>query len=317
VELSEKKLARISWKWGRGQYFDYSPYLKLRAIEQLIVAYKSVGDFEKAKDLTEKGLEFLKEVSVGDSRYKLELYLELGREFTRRREFDRAVDAFSRSLSELGERPAWRAGGKRLENARTIYIGNQVELGNAYFQSGKSREALKQYQAALDSIREWTLDYAYEADLYAGMGEVYLQEKKFSQALGYFQKALTLAESEQQSAAISSASRRIGDALRQTNRVVVAVPYYEKAIQQIESARSLLKSEEYRQSFFEGGLEVYVSLIGVLTESGKAEEAFGYSERARSRAFLDLVGNKTQLSRAKSKLSDEERSLQERCLRSR
>ena len=44
----------------------------------------------------------------------------------------------------------------------------------------------------------------------------------------------------------------------------------------------------------------------------ETEEAFNYSERARSRAFLDVLGTKVQLARVKSGLLDEERALQER-----
>ena len=53
-------------------------------------------------------------------------------------------------------------------------------------------------------------------------------------------------------------------------------------------------------------------MIESLSESGKPDEAFGFSERARSRAFLDLLGSKAQLSRVKGGLLEEERTLQER-----
>ena len=37
-------------------------------------------------------------------------------------------------------------------------------------------------------------------------------------------------------------------------------------------------------------------MIDVLAESGRADEAFNFAERARSRALLDLIGSKAQLS---------------------
>ena len=53
-------------------------------------------------------------------------------------------------------------------------------------------------------------------------------------------------------------------------------------------------------------------MMRALLSAGKQEEAFNYSERARSRGFLDVLGSKVQLSRAKSGLLEEERALQER-----
>ena len=53
-------------------------------------------------------------------------------------------------------------------------------------------------------------------------------------------------------------------------------------------------------------------MIQDLLASGRTEEAFNYSERARSRAFLDVLGTKVQLANVKSSLLHEEMALQER-----
>jgi CHAT domain-containing protein len=127
-----------------------------------------------------------------------------------------------------------------------------------------------------------------------------------------FQKALSIAERQQIPAEISSASRNIGDVLWQSGKLDEAITHYQRAIQQIESVRSVLQVEEFRQSYFEGQLRAYVRIMDAFLSAGKAEEAFEYSERARSRAFLDVLGSKAQLSRAKGGLLEEERTLQER-----
>lgn len=96
-----------------------------------------------------------------------------------------------------------------------------------------------------------------------------------------------------------------------TGRRSEAVPYYQTAIQQTEATRSLLQSQEYRQSFFGGVLGDYTNMIGVLLETGKTQDAFNYSERARSRTFLDVLGSKVQLARSGTML-EHERALQAR-----
>jgi tetratricopeptide (TPR) repeat protein len=111
---------------------------------------------------------------------------------------------------------------------------------------------------------------------------------------------------------IAAAARvGIGDVLRATGRSAEAVLYYQAAIQRTESTRSQLQSQEFRESFFEGGLVAYASMIDALLSIANFDGAFNYSERARSRSFLDILGNKVQLARSGT-LMEQERALQAR-----
>ena len=296
-----------------------SAALQIYALHLLIDAYRSVGNFEKVRDLLEKGFLIVKEIPPDTSTriaHEGNLYLRLGWDLMRRREYEKAIDAFSQSVY-LYESYLVRLYGSRtqnqtlIENARTSFILRLTALANAYRQAGNLQQALEHYHGAMNSIKDWELKYAYEPSLYRNLGEIYYQQKNFPQALENFRKALAVAENQQERGEISWTNTRIGDVLRQTGEPVKAIPYYQKAIQQIESTRSLLESEDYRQSYFEGGLSAYVSMIQVLLAAGKQEEAFNYNERARSRVFLDVLGSKVQLSRIRSGLLEEERVLQE------
>jgi CHAT domain-containing protein len=297
--------------------------LQANAISMLVEAYRSLREFAKARTLIEQGLKFAQEIpnKLQSSTFTGVFYVLLGQDLMRLREYDRAINAFSRavalresnlselSLFDLRSRPPRIQ--TLIENQRIGLINRLTHLGGAYRLAGKFPQALEQYQRAFDSIKAWGIKYPLEGDLHFEMGELYLQQKNFVQALETFQKAATLAEGQQRPDAIASASTRMGDVARQTGKPSDAVPHYQKAIQQIESTRSLLQSEEFRQSYFEGGLGAYVNLIGVLLESGKPEEAFNYSERSRSRVFLDVLGRKVQLTKIKGGLLEEERALQE------
>jgi len=151
-----------------------------------------------------------------------------------------------------------------------------------------------------------------EYNLYIGVGRIHFRQRNNPSALKNYKRALVLAETQNVPKAISKASYRIGNILRRTGKPAEAIPYYEKAIQHIESTRSLLESEEYRRSYFGGQIRAYEGIIRTLRKLGNGEEAFNYNERARSRAFLDVLGSKVQLSRANSALLVEERVLQER-----
>src|SRR5215470_9558524 len=293
------------------------------AIHTLTLAYRQVRNFDKARELIERGIAVVKELPPNTEPrafWEGALYSHLGTDLVRRREYEKAIDLLSLSVYlqqrylasvfwqnySVGRNPVW------LNENRTDLLLRLTNLGNAYRRAGRLKESAGQYQLAFDHIKEWGLKYPWEDRLYADMGDVYFEQQNFPQALENFQKVLALGESRQIAVDIRRATGRIGDILRRTGKPAEAVPYYQKAIQQIESTRSLLDSEEYRQSFFEGQLRPYASMMRALLSEGKQEEAFNYSERARSRGFLDVLGSKVQLSQAKSGLLEEERALQER-----
>src|SRR5262249_34401763 len=304
-----------------------NPGSLFRAIDTLVPIYRQVRNFDSARELIEKGVSVVKGLPPNtDPRafWEGNLYAQLGDDLVRRREYEKAIDLLSLSVylqqSYMGTTQSTSSGNSPRDGRNPVWLnvrrsdllGRLIRLGNAYRRAGRLQEAAEQYQLAFDYIKEWGLKYPWEADLYGNMGEVYFQQQNFPQALENFQKVLGLGESRQMPGDIRRATSRIGDILRHTGKPAEAVPYYQRAIQQIESTRSLLESEEYRQSFFEGGLRPYVSMMRALLSEGKQQEAFNYSERARSRVLLDVLGSKVQLSRAKSGLLEEERALQER-----
>jgi len=287
-----------------------------RAIGTLVPVYRQVRNFDKARELIERGIAVVKTLPPNiDPRSFWEgtLYAYLGTDLLRRREYEKAIDLLSLSVylqqrhmaSDRGN-PAW------LNVRRGDLVGRLILLGNAYQRAGRLEESAEQYQRAAEYIKEWGVKYPWEADLYGSMGDVHFAQKNFPQALQNFQKVLALGERRQMAGIIAWAPRRIGDILRETGEPAEAIPYYQRAIEHSESTRGLLESEKYRQSYFEGGVGVYARMIQELVASGRTEEAFNYSERARSRAFLDVLGTKVQLANVKSGLAQEELALQER-----
>jgi CHAT domain-containing protein len=286
------------------------------AIHTLASTYRRVRNFDKARELTEKGVAVVKALPPNIAPraiWESLSYQNLGDDLIREREYERAIDLLSLSVDrQQSYMASVRRNPVELYGARGGLLLRLTSLGNGYRRAGRLQESAEQYQRAFDYINEWGLKYPQEAALYGNMGEVHFEQQNFPRALENFQKVLALGESQQLAGEVRWATSRMGDILRQTGKPAEAVPYYEKAIQQIESTRSLLESEEYRQSFFEGELRSYASMMRALLSAGKEEEAFNYSERARSRGFLDVLGSKVQLSRVKSGLLEEERALQER-----
>jgi CHAT domain-containing protein len=316
-----EKIKGFAWVPGcMGNCVNAFPAIKIRALMSLANAYKAIRMFAKARRLIESGLEIVDEIPSNlPNRVSSEsnLYRDLGEELIRSREHAEAVEALSRSVSLRDDYLArFRQNSIRdaasLESARISFVNILALLGNAYRHAGQPEQALEQYQRAFTHINDWGLRYPYGDRLYVGMGELFRQWKDFPQALESLNKALAIAQKQQRPDAIIAASTRIGDVLRQTGKSDEATPLYRIAIQQIESTRSLLQSEEYRESYFEGAVDAYIGTMDALLSAGKPEEAFNYSERGRSRVFLDLLGSRVQLSRVRGGLLEEERALNER-----
>jgi CHAT domain-containing protein len=315
TQVSTLALARF----GQGEgTFQPPPLPEINAIQNLIQSYTSVRDFDKARVLADRGLTLLRENPAGDpiTRLSVEsgLYARVGNDFLRRQEYEKAIDNLERAVDLQRSHFADRSRVSRIlaENSQILLTGRLINLARAYTLVGRFNDALESYSEASKHISYGGTRVIQERAVYSGLAQTYMEQRQFSLAIDNFQKALALAEKQQQSEGISSASLGLATALRHMGKAAEAIPYYEKAIQQTESTRSFLHSENYRQSFFEGRLSAYSGMIESLSESGKPDEAFSFSERARSRAFLDLLGSKAQLSRVKSGLLEEERALQER-----
>lgn len=81
----------------------------------------------------------------------------------------------------------------------------------------------------------------------------------------------------------------LGRLYEKDNLVDKAEKSYMKAIDIIEDLRGKIHSDELKSSFMDKRIEVYDRLIKLLNKQGKAEEGFNYAEKARNRAFLDML----------------------------
>jgi len=293
--------------------------LRVRAILFLAQVHGNLRQFEKATEWTEKGIETAKKLSPGPFKeaYEGHFYRMSGADFLRRGDLQKAIEHLSYSVRVQDSRLSYFTSVKRLKSgvlhlAVHLVVTSLAQLAQAYQRTGNMEAAIKTYEKGIDLIKRFSARTPAESNLYQGLGQVYLAQKDFPRALENLKKALALAESQQRPTAISSANLWIGDVFNQSGKPAEAIPYYQIAIQQVESTRTLLQSEEHRQSYFEGALRTYIKMMNALLFTGKAEDAFNYGERARSRTFLDILGSKVQLSRVQGGLLEEERALQER-----
>lgn len=83
---------------------------------------------------------------------------------------------------------------------------------------------------------------------------------------------------------------RLGQAYEAVGEAAKAIVQYRKAIDIVERQRVTIRSEVGRISFVADKEAPYARLIPLLVRRGEAAAAFDVTERARSRAFVELLG---------------------------
>lgn len=82
----------------------------------------------------------------------------------------------------------------------------------------------------------------------------------------------------------------LGRAYEVTGQTPKAIDQYKQAIEIIERQRATIRTEAGRIAYVRDREAPYTRLVPLLVRAGELRGAFEYAERARSRAFLDLLG---------------------------
>ncbi|GAI60867.1 unnamed protein product, partial [marine sediment metagenome] len=82
----------------------------------------------------------------------------------------------------------------------------------------------------------------------------------------------------------------LGRILLEQGKREESLTYFKKSIDILEGLREKLTSSEMKRGFFENKLLAYDLTVEILWDLGRFEEAFNYTERARARSFLDILG---------------------------
>ncbi|MBN2357598.1 CHAT domain-containing protein [candidate division KSB1 bacterium] len=106
------------------------------------------------------------------------------------------------------------------------------------------------------------------------------------------QKVVQLSESHFMPEITWRAQKKLAEIERDRNHIPAAIEQFYRALDTIESMRARIQVEEYAAGFIDDKLDVYGELIDLLVKENKAEEALIACERARSRSFLDMLGQR-------------------------
>jgi CHAT domain-containing protein/Tol biopolymer transport system component len=123
-------------------------------------------------------------------------------------------------------------------------------------------------------------------------GRLEMKEQARDSARVHFMRAAELAEQFFMPEIGWRAYKELATINRLEGDLTLAVENYYHAARIIEEMRAKIKVEEYASGFVDDKLSVYGELISVLVDTGQEPKAFDVAERAKSRNFLDMLGNR-------------------------
>jgi CHAT domain-containing protein len=139
------------------------------------------------------------------------------------------------------------------------------------------------------------------------LGYIALVRRDFPEAIRNFDEVKRIATATGNPYYLMWAHNGVGRARFQEGRYPEALDAYKQAVAVAETLRGSLQDAALRSGFLEDKQEMYHGAVWSAVALRKPEEAWSIAESARSRAFLDLLGTQTVLSKGKTRaLVDEE-----------
>ena len=123
------------------------------------------------------------------------------------------------------------------------------------------------------------------------LGHLALERKQWELAVPLFRETFALSDRINVKEVSWRALRGEGVALIQLGKNELAVEAYKKSVAVVDDMRAAIKVEEFQNGFLTDKQDVYKELVLLLLNMGKIEESFQFAERAKSRSFIDLLGN--------------------------
>jgi CHAT domain-containing protein len=279
-------------------------------------AYRVVGDFPKARQALEEGLAFTarlswKQAGAAEGVMLTELAMVALAQGDYRTALARASQAAQFfDSAELRLRP--EAKQRRRTNIRRWAANSYVQVGRAELMLGNLDKAAAAFARGLSYAKLSGLP-EIEMQVLSAQAWLALQRQEWSKALTLYRECITLANQTQRVSALPHLYHGQARALAGLGQTDDALASSREAVRRIEEQRADLGDPGLRSGFFEDKQGMYQLAVHLALQAQHPEEAFSFAERARSRAFLDLLGSQTTLSKGRTRaLVDEEVRLRTR-----
>jgi CHAT domain-containing protein/tetratricopeptide (TPR) repeat protein len=168
------------------------------------------------------------------------------------------------------------------------------EMGTAYRALKQWEDALACYQRDLQICESQPdkPDVHGQSITLNNIGETYHLLRDWAAAHAHYQQALDLIESSDDPYHQADILSNLGRLANDQDQTDAAAAYYERAIGVFESLRTIITAVEPRLEFSGTVSKIYGEYVSVLAgRAGQIDRAFAIAERAKSRAFVEMLLN--------------------------
>ena len=171
----------------------------------------------------------------------------------------------------------------------------QTIMGATYGEEGQFNKAWKHFDAGRDAFQKGNKQFGllvnqalrYKIEFLSS--GVKIDREKFEEYDAFLEKADRRGSSE----VVWRMCYEIGRALKNKKKFAEAKKYLARSIDVLELTRSKLREDTIKKMFASSVQDVYVEMIVLLFEMKQFEEGFDYLERAKARAFLDMLAGRS------------------------
>jgi CHAT domain-containing protein/Tol biopolymer transport system component/Tfp pilus assembly protein PilF len=290
--LSKALLYQANSHWFQGNYQKAFRFQKesLKIAEEekdkrqqafiyntLGLIYWTLNDSERALEHLNHSLELAEEI-----RSTLDVASannNIGLVYRKDKKYEKSIEYFNKALK------------------KDIELKSKWGQGYTHRNLGMSFMRLKQLDQAEPHIMqaiELSREIGNKTNLVKAMleaGHLAIEKNTCDKAIVIFKQTEDLAKQLNIPEVHWRALRGGGVCLAKSGKLTEAAGLYEQAVAVVDGMRAAIKVEEFQNGFLTDKQDVYKELILVLLDLGKVKESFNYAERAKSRSFIDLLGN--------------------------
>lgn len=299
---------------------DLEPEVRMHALNALAQMHRNQTHYDRALAVYQQLQQVAHE--AGDAVFQGLAWLNMSGIYNELEYYERALELASQSL------PIFREHHEAVREAYALYsIGlNAMYLGRWQFAQDHFDAAIAAFEAlqmdaGLTTLywsqgylnhllgREATSEAAYlraldlaesaehddplvAMDTCVYLGLLYATQGRWQPALERYARALDLTKRLRYEHRACLIDYQRGNVFKAQGLLDEALAAYEQAIDCIEALRGATNDEMIKLGLIGTTQQVYEAMIWLCLELQRPDEAFGYAERARSRAFLDMLRQK-------------------------
>jgi CHAT domain-containing protein/Flp pilus assembly protein TadD len=187
------------------------------------------------------------------------------------------------------------------QSGNTTFLAYMIHsLGLTYGMLDRHEEATRYLNDAVartEAIPDQMARLHLQIDMYTSSGDLYLQQKKFNEAIATYRRALESIGMGNNRFYLSSIHQGLAMAYLANGQDAEAEVALKESIRLAEEAREQISDASSRSAFLASRQGVYRTMVGFqFFNKNNQEQAFNYAEIAKGRELLDALAGSTKVS---------------------